>query len=252
MTIREQLLDKFKDLEFVEETHIYTLHGEVLPSVSSLLKHFYEEFDSYNVGINYSKSRGFDPHDTWSAWKGEADIAASKGHRVHLFGENYANWRYFGIGDKPEVQCKQTLGIVNYYNDYPQGFYPVALECRMYNEEYGYSGTADILSYYEKTKLLNCHDFKTNKELFDESKPPLYHIDSKFGLRQDNFGKYCLQFSFYQLLLELSGFKLGGRVLVWLNEDKENKKLYKTFRTPNLTQELLRLKHIWSPKFNKS
>src|SRR5690606_2959000 len=198
----------------------------------------------------YAKSRGFDVQDVWDAWTGEGTIATTKGHRVHLFGEDYANWKYFNKGTKPKVQCKQTLGIINYYNDYPIGFYPVALELRMYNEEYWYSGTADIVAYYEKTQTLHIHDFKTNSSIVEESKPPLLHIDKSFGLRQDNLGKYALQFSFYQLLLELAGFRVGGRVLVWLDEDKENKKLYKTFRTPDLTQELLRLKHIWSPKFN--
>ncbi len=250
MKLRNKVLDTFKDLEFDEPSHTYTLNGEVLPSVSSLLKHFYEDFDSYNIGLRYADKRGFDPNDVWDAWTGEGDIASNKGHRVHLFGEDYANWRYFGIGEKPKVTCKQTLGIINYYNDYPQGFSPIVLECRMYNEEYGYSGTADILSLYDKDKTIHIHDYKTNNSLIDESKPLLYHIDSSFGLRQDNFGKYALQFSFYQLLLELSGFSVGGRVLVWLSEDKSKNKLYQTFRTPDLTKELIRLKHIWSPKFN--
>lgn len=249
MEIRNKLLEAFKDIDFIEETHSYYLNGEQLPSVSSLLKHFYEEFDSYNIGLRYAEKMGLRPEDVWKSWEGTSKIATDKGHRVHTFAENYANWRYFGIGQCPEVTCKQTLGVIQFFNSFPSWLNPAATELQMYNEEYGYSGTADLPLQNDRTNKLLVTDYKSNLELFDESKPLLYHIDPSYGLRQDNYGKYCLQFSFYQLLLELKGFEVEDRVLIWLNEDKENKKLYRTYRTPDLSKEILKHKHIWSPVY---
>lgn len=248
--IRQRLLKTFEAIDFVEDTHTYYLNGEQLPSVSSLLKNFYEEFDSYNIGIKYAGKMNLNPEDVWKAWGGNNKLATDKGHRVHLFGENYARWRYFGIGDKPEVNCKQTLGIVQFYNHIPEYLVPVGIELMMYSEEFGYSGTCDGLFLDTRNNTLVLYDYKTNQELFGDSKP-LFHVNESFNLLQNNYGKYCLQFSYYQLLLQLQGFKVSGRVLVWLDEDKDNKKLYKTFKTPDLTQELIRLKHVWSPLFKK-
>ena len=50
---------------------------------------------------------------------------------------------------------------------------------------------------------------------------------------------YTLQFSFYQILLEQAGFEVQSRVLVHLQEDEKTKKLYKTYKTQNVTEELL-------------
>ena len=41
--IRHRILTEFSDLEFQEEGHIYTLHGEHLPSVS----HVTHQFNAY-------------------------------------------------------------------------------------------------------------------------------------------------------------------------------------------------------------
>ena len=79
----------------------------------------------------------------------------------------------------------------------------------------------------------------TNKALTDTyKKDSLFHVDPRYDLIQDNFGKYSAQFSFYQILLEDMGFEVQARVLVWLNEDKKKKRLYKTFKTKSITSDL--------------
>ena len=125
----------------------------------------------------------------------------------------------------------------------PSYIVPVAFELRMYNETYSYAGTCDVLCLDTRDNTLIIFDYKTNKKLKDEEYPPdhVYHISPRHNIRQDNFGKYSLQLSFYQILLESVGFKVKGRVIVWLEEDKPNKKLYQTFKTKDLSQELLTL-----------
>lgn len=160
LDVRERLSKAFDILSFDEPSHTYTLNGRVLPSVSSLLYNFYEPFDTILEAEKYSNRRGFLNKDVLDAWEGENKIAVDKGHRVHLFAEDYANWKYFGIGEKPKVFCKQSLGVVDFWNNFPDYLYPVWLERRMFNEELGYAGTADILALDFRDNSLNILDWK--------------------------------------------------------------------------------------------
>ena len=234
------LKGKYPELEFIEKTHTYYIAGKKLPSVSTLLKSFYEDFDSETVSLKYSLKRNFDVQDVRDAWQGENDIANDKGHDIHLFGELYVQWKYFGIGTKPKCTSKQHLAIIEFWNDLPAHLVPVATELQMYSKALGYCGTADIIVY----DLLNdCYwimDYKTNKTLFNDNEKypakPLFHINPEFNLKQENYGKYALQFSFYQILLEEVGLKVGGRVLIYLQEKED--KLYQKFQTPDVTKDL--------------
>lgn len=234
----DELKKHFPGLEFDEPTHTYHVDGVKYPSVSGLLKNFYVPFDTENVAIGYARKHGFFTQDVLDAWEGNSTIATDRGTIVHLFGEDYVKWKYFGIGERPIVGCKQCLGVVQFWNSLPTYIIPVALEIQMYSKKYGYCGTADILLYNTKTKEYYIADYKTNKELtsqYDQS--GLLFIKSSHGLVQDNFGKYTLQFSFYQILLEDVGINVTRRILIWLQEQPD-KKLYKTFRTIDLTSEI--------------
>lgn len=244
LDIRKRLLETFEDLEFDEPSHKYWIKGKegiYLPSVSSLIKNFYEEFDSEIEGPKYAKKRGFATEQVLGAWDGENETAIHKGHKVHLFAEDYCNYIYFG-GDKLyNPFCKQSLGVVEFWLNLPEYIVPVAFELRMYHPEYGYSGTADIVCLNMKTGNLIIMDYKTNKELHTDYPytDKLFHVGESTGLMQDNFGKYSLQFSFYQILLERAGFKVGGRVLIWLQQEVEKpRRLYQTFQTIDLSKEL--------------
>lgn len=243
LELREKLLTTFSKLEFNEEEHKYTLNGKVLPSVSSLLSNFYVPFDTISEAERYADRRNFLNKDVADAWQGENKIATDKGHKVHTFAEDYANWRYWGIGEKPKVSCKQCLGVIDFYNSLPEHVIPIVLELRMYDEELGYAGTADIILYDTNIEKIYLADWKSNKTIQEKGFPqkPLLHLPKELGLTQDNFGKYSLQFSFYQLVLERAGFPIANRVLIWLADDKENKKLFVKMPTKNLTSYLLNL-----------
>jgi hypothetical protein len=247
LEIRNKLLSLFNDLVFDEESHTYWLDEEKLPSVSSLIKYFYEDFKE-EIKIGYCEKMGFDVGDVSNAWIGEGDIANSAGTRVHLYGENYVNWRWFGIGERPKVHCKQELAVLQFWNDIERldekkhRFIPVFTELKMYSRKYKYAGTADIICWDMRDKKLVIMDYKTNKELESEFKKEAFIIGKETGLLQDNLSKYKIQFSFYRILLEEAGFKVGGQVLIWLREQEKNenriKNLYKTITTPNLTKYL--------------
>lgn len=236
--IREKLYAAFEGMEFDEAKHRYTLDGEVLPSVSSLISNFYDPFDSEAESVKYAEKYGFDVGDVKAAWFGENQISVDKGHAVHQFAEDYANWRYFGADWKPLPHSKQCLGVIQFYNDLPEHIVPVVMELRMFSRKYKYAGTTDILLYNTKThKLLVC-DLKTNKEIVSTFiQEPMKFISSSHGLIQDNYGKYNLQLGgFYRVLLEEAGFKVSHHCIIWLQQ--EGKKLYQKFWTKNLTADI--------------
>lgn len=238
--IRKNLYAAFEGMEFDEVKHQYTLDGEVLPSVSSLISNFYESFDSEAESVKYAEKYGFDVEDVRAAWFGENQISVEKGHSVHQFAEDYANWRYFGADWKPLPHSKQCLGVIQFYNDLPEHIVPVVMELRMFNRKYKFAGTSDILLYNEKTGELLVADIKTNKELRSSfSQSPMKFIDQKHGLVQDNFGKYSLQLGgFYRILLEEAGFKVSHHCIIWLQQ--EGKQLYQKLWTKNLTVDIRR------------
>lgn len=236
------LKNEFLGLEFYEDTHTYFVGGVRLPSVSSLIGNFYIPFDTPNEAIKYATKRQLDVDDILAGWKGENLISTSHGSAVHIFGEDYVKWKYFGIGTRPLPFDKQTLAVVQFWTDLPPYFVPVALELQMYSRRFKYCGTADILLLNLNTGKFVIADYKTNKDLFDADptfpSAPMLHLDSSLGLLQNNFGKYSLQFSFYQIMMEEVGIDVTSRMLIWLREDKANKKLYTTYRTTNLTKSL--------------
>lgn len=234
----DSLKGYFPDLEFDEESHTYWVGGEVYPSVSTLLKNFYTPFDQDGVAHGYARKHGFNVDEVKQAWAGKNKRSTDTGSAIHKFGEDYAYHRYFGIGDKPVVPDKQGLGIVQFFNDLPDYIEVVDLELQMYSNYYAYCGTADIIAYNHKEGYYIILDWKSNETLTSNyNTDPLLILPPELGLLQDNFGKYSCQFSFYQILLEDMGINVGSRVLIWLQE-QEDKKLYKTFKTQDVTKHL--------------
>lgn len=226
----------FPGLEFSEEGHKYTVDGLVFPSVSSLIKEFYDQFDFDGVSEKYAAKNGFPVEMVRQAWVSENSEANRTGHIVHDFAEKYALGRYINNAVcTPSVPNKQALGVLQYYNDLPSYVEVVDLELKMYSKRYRYCGTADKIFFNRRDNYYVISDWKTNKELFGD---PKWARRMKHGVpvNQDNFGKYSLQMSFYQILLEEAGLTVGSRVIVWLNS--AGSKLYSAHKTMDLTKEL--------------
>lgn len=242
LEINARLRKPFKNVTFKEKGHIYSVKGTKKPikSVSSLVSFLHEPFPTDLIAPKYAKARNLDVEDVKLGWSGEGDISGAHGTKVHLIAEDYVRWKYFEECERPRPIDKQSLGAIQFINDLPDYLIPVALELIMFSALYWYVGTCDGVLYNTKTGKFIIYDYKTNKSLKDDGKPYLKYVDRGYGLRQDNFGKYTSQFSFYQILLEEAGFEVEARVLVWLreDEDKTKKKLYQTFKTKNITKDL--------------
>ena len=71
--MKNQIIKKareiFKDLEFVEDSHTYTVKGKVLPSTSSMIKQFYKPFDADRVAFFVARKRGITKEEVLKEWQ---------------------------------------------------------------------------------------------------------------------------------------------------------------------------------------
>lgn len=258
--IRQILEDKRKELEltFVEDTHTYymkDLDGNIrtnFPSVSKVLKKFYEEFDSET--ISYNKANG-DPEvqkKLLAEWKAAGDYSTNMGSRVHYMLEkklieDYGNYKEVR---QPIFECDFTqilkgdsmihagtkyLKLMNERNT-------VLLDTEIVlgHPELGYTGQPDkvwLVENKQKTGFgILITDWKTNKpknfmptRFTKKMKHPFTDVDDT------SLGHYYLQLPLYgKLLLKMlegtkyENLRLYGCIVTLLREDSE----FEEFRVP--------------------
>lgn len=91
LDIRNVLEERRKqiDLTFIEEDHIYYMRDndgiirDNFPSVSKVLKSFYEEFDAEGKALQMSKGDLFEQQELLKKWKSAGDYSTNLGSRVH-------------------------------------------------------------------------------------------------------------------------------------------------------------------------
>ena len=217
----------FKDLSFNEEKHLYTVNNERLPSVSGLIKNYGNTFDAKRISLGTAKKTGKSQDQILKEWDDTKTEACDRGHRVHLFGEEYP-W------DRTLVpQCPQEFAVKKFWDDMPDHIIPAFMELRMYHKTYGYAGTADILLFDTMNRNFILADYKTNKDLFKNFAQQTLHYPFKNFL-DTPFSKYSLQLSYYQLLFEQTGSRVASRRLIWL----DLKGNYHMYELPDLTLTL--------------
>ena len=258
--IRDILDEKRKEinLTFVEDTHTYhmkDLDGEIktsFPSVSKVLKKFYEEFDSET--ISYNKANG-DPEvqqKLLAEWKAAGDYSTNMGSRVHYILEkklieDYGNYKEVR---QPIFECDFTQilkgdSMINAGTKYlklmnERNTVLLDTEIVLGHPELGYTGQPDkvwIVENKQKTGFgLLITDWKTNKpknfmptRFTKKMKYPFQDIDDTA------LGHYYLQLPFYgKLILKMlegtkyENIRLYGCIVTLLREDSE----FEEFRVP--------------------
>ena len=206
--IKVKAKEQFKKLNFVESTHIYTVDDKKIPSTSSLIKQFYEDFDAEKVSFFVAKKNGTTQQQVLDEWQSINEEAIDRGTRVHYFAEDYCK----GLDVKPT--CVQTQAVVDFWHSLPAYYELVFVELQMYNEDYWYAGTTDFVLLDLRDGSLVLGDYKTNKDLF-KSYENMY---APFDMLDNNpFNHYQIQLSYYQILIEQLGYRVSDRMLVWLN-----------------------------------
>ena len=250
--IREIISEKQKEfqLTFEEDSHKYTMldtNGNLrvdLPSVSKVMKLFYEEFDS--EGISYRKANG-DPYEQQrllEEWANAGTYSTNMGSRVHFILENHT-LEEFGIGkevrqpiyecdaeqvlkgDKMVIAGKQYIDLLKERN-----CFLLDTEMVLGHPELGYTGQPDKVWLIVGTNGdlgILITDWKTNKPKNFEKNKFTKQMKKPFEDLPDNaLGHYNTQLPFYgKLLLKMlegtkyENIKLMGCIVVLLTEERE-------------------------------
>lgn len=259
--IQEILEEKRNKLElkFIEEKHIYYMKdvdGKIktkFPSVSKVIKKFYEEFDSETISYNKAKGDPVEQQRLLSEWKAAGDYSTNMGSRVHYMLEIKSH-EMFGITKEvrqPNFDCdfNQILkgdSMINAGVNFlklmkERGAELLDTEIVLGDPNLGYVGQADkawiIESKDKKSIGLIITDYKTNKPKNFEENQFTKRLYKPFENHPNNaLGHYFLQLPFYGKLLKemLKGskyedIKLFGCIIVLLKENSE----FEEFRVPN-------------------
>jgi len=255
------LLDKRRqelELTFVEDTHTYymkDINGEMrsdFPSVSKVIKYFYDEFDS--EGISFKKAKGdvFVQQQLLDEWKAAGDYATNMGSRVHYLLEKKVIDMFGGYKDvrQPIFECDFTQvlkgdSMVSAGTAYlnlmvERGAVLLDTEIVLGDPELGYTGQPDkvwLIMNKEQTEFgLVITDWKSNKPKNFEETHFTTRMRYPFQKHPNNaLGHYFTQLPFYgKLLLKMlqgtkyENMKLFGCIIVLVKETGE----YEEFRVP--------------------
>jgi len=270
--IREQILESFKDLEFDEGPHKYYLHGKEITCVSNVTHLFKPHFDEDKMAQetyerNYDKESSkyyrMTPEMIKEQWHQISQHACSHGTERHEFAESIFYFmtnqfdkilpqfkdrlEYEEETGEPVFVAKEPKEIAAelFYEELPDSLIPILAETKVYNEKLGYSGTFDLLTYYDATvdgksddkSGLVVMDWKTNRDLyknFNDEKlltPFEELLDMPLSI-------YKLQLSLYQICLEKIDLKVIARRIMWLLPNSTYDKIPLEPYTRQLEEEL--------------
>jgi hypothetical protein len=258
--IRQILEYKRKELEltFIEDTHTYymkDLNGEIktnFPSVSKVLKKFYEEFDSETISFNKANGNPAVQKKLLAEWKAAGDYSTNMGSRVHYMLEkklieDYGNYKEVR---QPIFECDFTQilkgdSMIHAGDKYlklmsERNTELLDTEIVLGHPELGYTGQPDkvwIVENKQKTGFgILISDWKTNKpknfmptRFTKKMKYPFGEIDDTA------LGHYYLQLPLYgKLILKMlegtkyENIRLYGCIITLLKEDSD----FEEFRVP--------------------
>jgi hypothetical protein len=265
--IREILEQKRTELTltFTEDTHTYTMRDtsglirDNFPSVSKVIKKFYQEFPTEEAAYNKS---GGDPDEMErliQEWEAAGTYSTNMGSRVHyvlekLLIEEYGNYKevrqpifdcdisQIMKGDSMISAGKKFLKLMK-----ERGAVLLDTEMVLGDPELGYTGQPDkmwLIPNKDKTEFgLICTDYKTNKpKNFEENRYTKRMLSPFEKLPDTALGHYFVQLPLYvRLLLKMlqntkyGNLKLYGCIIVHLRDDSE----FKEFRIPKEVTDIV-------------
>lgn len=258
--IRNVLEEKKKEfnLSFIEEDHIYfmkDIDGKVranFPSVSKVVKKFYEPFASEDIAYRKSKGDMVEMQRLLDEWSAAGTYATNMGSRTHFLLEkktieengNYKEVRepIFECDIEQEIKSNSMVKAGEKYLKLMKERGAVMLDTEMVlgHPELGYTGQPDkvwLMMNKENTGFgIVITDWKTNKEKNFQVMNYTTKMYEPFNKYPNNaLGHYYLQLPLYGRLLmkmlegtKYNDLKLMGCVVVLLTDDSD----YKEFRVP--------------------
>lgn len=240
-------LKYFKDIQFHEEEHFYTLKDYRFGiSATSLIEQYGQKFDSDKISQMVANKRGISQQEVLDEWKKENEFSCIKGSLIHCFAQglwmnnpykiDYSEIKNIDIDRlKKEMPIMQKQAI-NFYEDYKNVYDMLQDEFIVWSKEYDIAGSIDGLMYNKLTQRACILDFKSNKKLEFVSKykkkmkVPLQKMDDVNGQH------YYLQLSIYRYLIEkYTDIKIDELFIVYFNINADN---YEIVEIPYLKNEV--------------
>tara|TARA_B110000858_G_scaffold55761_1_gene64794 strand:+ start:6381 stop:7238 length:858 start_codon:yes stop_codon:yes gene_type:complete len=263
--IRDIVENKKKELNlsFIEDTHTYFMKDETgetsstWPSVSKLLKLFYEPFPADEIAYKKAKGDRVEMQRLLDEWSAAGSYATNMGSRVHyvlekrIIEENgdYKDVRepLFEVDLEQEMKSNSMINAGEKFIKLMGDRDAVLLDTEMVlgHPDLGYTGQPDkvwLVMNKEKTGFgMVITDWKTNKPKNFEKNRWTKNMKTPFQDLPDNsLGHYYLQLPFYGKLLmkmlegtKYEDLKLMGCIVVLVTKESD----YKEFRVPKSVVE---------------
>lgn len=197
---------------FEADTHTYRINGTKVPSVTQILKHLKNPFDSQRIAGFVAKKQGKSVESVLKEWNDKSAAALLKGKALHSAAEDTMLDRRKVDSDASEVNS-----WLRFWNASKQFLSPRMVEEIIADSEYMVAGTVDAVLFSSKTNKNHVFDWKTGK--FMTASPYGNMLLHPFNdLPECQYSIYSLQVSIYRLMLERQGKEMGGSWIVHCDE----------------------------------
>ena len=247
-------------LSFIEEDHQYFMKDKSgvitsdYPSVSKVVKNYYEEFDAQKMSGIMSKGDTVVQQELLSSWREKGEYAANMGSRVHYFLEKFlietynnskevrepifnCNDQQIKISEKMILAGKSFVGLMQERKAVLLDTELVLGDCSL-----GYVGQPDKVWLVENKQGTDygflITDWKTNNpENFKSQRFTKKMLAPFDALDSTALGHYYIQLPLYARLLckmlegtDFESKKMLGAIIVLLKEDAS----FEEFRIPKV------------------
>ncbi len=230
-----------KDITFLPKEHIYLYKdGSELTPVSSVISHFFSEFDKIKWSEIKAQQRGIPQGQQLEEWDAKGAEAREAGTYLHLQIEKYYNrvpynlnymFKYSGC----YVKDNKIISLQKEWNQFLQftqehNFQSYSNEWAIFDELLGIAGTIDFV-HFKGGDSVDIYDWKRSKKILDQNNLPIKKIEP-FGKQGINglenvpdttYFHYCLQQNLYKYILERKyNKKVEHMYLVVFDKDKSS------------------------------
>lgn len=238
----------FKNVEFEEATHKYTVDGkEAGLSTTGLIEQYSKPFDADFIAPLSAKKRGISVEEILAEWDYTRDYACERGNQIHLFAQGL--WSGLGyytdyslIDERFIKDLKVELPIlqqqaIDFYNNYKDDYEFIEEEQFLYNEDFDLAGSIDLLLRNKKTGEYVIVDFKTygtlHKKVYNKMKVPLQEFND------DNITHLSFQTEVYKQMFEIETDLTVGEVFgIYFSVKNES---YEVIKVLEMSKEIKKI-----------
>jgi len=207
--IKRALHPSGREIHFDPDPHHYLLDGERLPSVTTLIKASFPEFDARAAAERKAAREGAAVEEILKGWEQRRDDASFFGSKIHSMAElmilkqDHAAADHLAHSEREKnylTALRAALIRIGKFYDF------VECEKIVFSPELKIAGTIDLLLRNKQTGAYVVADWKTNREI----KQNAYREEVGHGVCESlpncNFIHYSLQLGAYRHILSRENY----------------------------------------------